>query len=155
MIKTARQLGWVGDAPGAFGALILCALVAARAAASATAERVQVFGYEADWPCLFRRLFALPCPGCGLTRGSLLTLQGQLTDAFALNAAAPLVVFGLVALASALVALALLRRARAAEAAAQLLQRVRAGLRLYGALLAAVLLVNWIAELIRAFGSPG
>ena len=150
MIKAARQLGWSGDAPGACGALILLGLFAARAFASATAERVHLFGYETDWPCLFRRLFALPCPGCGLTRGSLLTLQGQLTEAFAVNPAAPLVVFGLVVTASALVALALLRRARAPLAASQLRQRMHAGLRLYGALLAAVLLAHWVAELLRA-----
>jgi hypothetical protein len=150
MIKAPRQVGRASDAPGLAGALILLALFAARAFASATAERVYVLGYEARWPCLFRRLFALPCPGCGLTRGSLLTLDGQFGAAFALNPAAPLVVFGLAALAAALVALALLRGASAPLAAAQLRRRMSTGLRLYGALVGAVLLVNWVAELIRA-----
>lgn len=146
----SRQSSWAGASPGLAGALILLALFAARAFASATAERVHVLGYEARWPCLFRRLFALPCPGCGLTRGSLLTLHGHVGEAFALNPAAPLVVFGLALLAAALVALALLRRARAPLAAARLGQRMSTALRLYGALLGAVLLVNWVAELLRA-----
>jgi hypothetical protein len=150
MIKSARQLGWAGDAPGAGGALIVLALFAARAFASATTERVYVLGYEAHWACVFRQLFALPCPGCGLTRGSLLALDGHFAEAFALNPAAPLVVFGLALLAAALLARALMRRARAPLAAAQLRQRLRAGVRLYGVLLGAVLLVNWLAQLLRA-----
>ncbi|HLL76687.1 MAG TPA: DUF2752 domain-containing protein [Pyrinomonadaceae bacterium] len=150
MIKAARQLGWAGDAPGAGGALLLVALFAARAFASATPERVYVLGYEAHWACLFSQLFALPCPGCGLTRGSLLALDGRLAEAFALNPAAPLVVLGTALLAAALVALALMRRARAPSAAARLRQHLRAGVRLYGALLGAVLLVNWLAQLLRA-----
>ena len=149
MIKAARQLGWSGDAPGVGGMLILLSLLAARAAASASAERVYVLGYEAHWPCLFRQLFALPCPGCGLTRGTLLTLDGGLGEAFALNPAAPLVVFGVAALAAALLALSLYRRAHAAPAASLLARRLRAGVRLYGALLGAVLLANWLVELFN------
>jgi hypothetical protein len=150
MIKAARQLGWAGGAPAAGGSLLLLALLAARAFASASAERVYVFGYEAHWACLFRQLFALPCPGCGLTRGSLLALDGRLSEAFALNPAAPLVVFGVAALAVSLLSLAALRRGRSARAASLFAHRLRAGVRLYGALLGAVLLVNWLAELFRA-----
>ena len=150
MNTTARQLGWAGDAPGAAGALLLAALVSARALASATTERVYVLGYETHWTCFFRQLFALPCPGCGLTRGSLLALDGRISEAFALNPAAPLFVFGVIVFAAALLALALLRRARSPLAAALLRQRLRTGVRLYGALLGAVLLVNWLAELLRA-----
>ena len=149
MVKTARQLGWAGDAPGAAGALLALALVGARAFASATTERVYVLGYETHWTCFFRQLFALPCPGCGLTRGSLLALDGRLTEAFALNPAAPLFVLGAALLAAALLALAVMRRARAPRAATQFGQRLRTGVRLYGALLGAVLLVNWLAELLR------
>ena len=150
MIRAARQLGWAGDSPGVGGATLLAALFAARTLASATTERVYVLGYEAHWACVFRQLFALPCPGCGLTRGSLLALDGHLTEAFALNPAAPLVVFGIAVLAAALLALAVLRRARVPLAAAQLRHRLHAGVRLYGALTGAVLLVNWLAQLLRA-----
>ena len=150
MIKSARQLGWAGDSPGVVGGLLLLSLFAARAFASATTERVYVLGYETHWACLFRQLFALPCPGCGLTRGSLLALDGRISEAFALNPAAPLFVFGTALLAAALLALPLVRRTRSPLAAAQLRLRLRTGVRLYGALLGAVLLVNWLAQLLRA-----
>lgn len=150
MIKAARQLHRAGDSPGVWGATLLVALFAARTLASATTERVYVLGYEAHWACVFRQLFALPCPGCGLTRGSLLALDGHLAEAFALNPAAPLVVFGMSALALSLLAVAILRRARVPLAAAQLGHRLHAGVRLYGALTGAVLLINWVAQLLRA-----
>ena len=149
MFKFARQLGRAGDAPGVWGASVLLALFAARAFASATAERVYVLGYEAHWACVFRQLFALPCPGCGLTRGSLLALDGHFREAVALNPAAPLVVLGLAALAAALLSLAALRRARPPLAAARLGPRLSTGVRIYGAVLGAVLLVNWLAQLLR------
>lgn len=150
MTTTARQLGWAGDAPGAAGALLVGALVGARALASATTERVYLLGYETHWACLFRQLFALPCPGCGLTRGSLLALDGHLAEAFALNPAAPLFVLGVALFAAALLALAVADRARNPPAAALLRQRLRTGVRLYGALLGAVIFVNWLAVLLRA-----
>jgi hypothetical protein len=149
MIKDARQFGWAFGGPGASGALIVLSLFAARAFASATVERVYVLGYEAHWACIFRQLFALPCPGCGLTRGSLLALDGHLNEAFALNPAAPLVVFGLALLAASLLSLAVLRRARSAHAAGLFTRRLRTGVRLYGALTGAVLFVNWLAQLLR------
>lgn len=34
-------------------------------------------------PCVFLRLFAVPCPGCGMTRAWEALLHGQLTVAFA------------------------------------------------------------------------
>jgi len=150
MIKAQRQLGRAYGGPGAGGALLLLALFAARAFASATPTRVYVFGYEAHWACLFRQLFALPCPGCGLTRGSLLVLQGQFAEAFALNPAAPLVVFGIATLAVSILSLNLLRRTRATNVASLFTRCLRTGVRLYGALMGAVLLVNWLAQLLRA-----
>ena len=40
--------------------------------------------------CLTRRVFGLPCPGCGLTRGLAHLLQGNLSRAMALHPLAPL-----------------------------------------------------------------
>lgn len=34
-------------------------------------------------PCVFQRLFGVPCPGCGMTRAWLSVFRGQLTAAFA------------------------------------------------------------------------
>lgn len=41
--------------------------------------------------CLTAALFHLPCPGCGLTRATLLLLHGQWRAAMALHPLAPLV----------------------------------------------------------------
>ena len=40
--------------------------------------------------CLTRRVFGLPCPGCGLTRGVAHLLQGNLARAMTLHPLAPL-----------------------------------------------------------------
>ena len=40
--------------------------------------------------CLTRRVFGLPCPGCGLTRGLAYLLQGDLARSVALHPLAPL-----------------------------------------------------------------
>lgn len=67
-----------------------------------------------------------------------------------LNPAAPLFVLGVALFAAALLALAVADRARNPPAAALLRQRLRTGVRLYGALLGAVIFVNWLAVLLRA-----
>lgn len=35
--------------------------------------------------CLFRLLFGLPCPGCGLTRANLLFFSGHFSEAFSMH----------------------------------------------------------------------
>jgi hypothetical protein len=35
--------------------------------------------------CVFRKLTALDCPGCGMTRGTYALLHGRVADAFAFN----------------------------------------------------------------------
>ena len=51
--------------------------------------------------CLFKLLSGLPCPTCGLTRGTLSMLRGHIIDGWTLN---PLV-FSLLAVAAAAVAM--------------------------------------------------
>jgi len=54
----------------------------------------------ADWTipgmCTFRRMFGLPCPGCGLTRSFVALAGGDLAAGWRFNPAGPLL-FGLVA----------------------------------------------------------
>ncbi len=46
-------------------------------------------GAIALWPtCLFRRVFGMPCPTCGLTRAFAAISHGQLDDALRFHAAA-------------------------------------------------------------------
>ncbi len=41
-------------------------------------------------PCPFRALTGISCPGCGMTRAFLLLSHLRLSEAFAMNPAAPL-----------------------------------------------------------------
>lgn len=130
--------------PGLLGALVLALALVLRAVSSATAERVFLFGRELHWGCWFERRFDFPCPTGGLTRGFLLALDGQFGAAWHLNPAAPLLVSGLVAFAFAMLWLAAYRRGRSPLAAGRLHGRIRTGASIYGWLLSAVLLVNWL-----------
>ncbi len=99
------------------------------------------------WLCPIRALLGLPCPACGLTRATLLVVQGDLRGALAMH---PLVwlVTPLVAL---LVALELrgyaMTRAWGASA------RVR-GMKPAMLVVAALLFGVWIARFLGAFGGP-
>lgn len=129
---------------------MLLALAAVRAVASATPERVYLFGRELGWGCLFKRLYGLACPACGMTRSVLLTLHGDFDAALSANPAGPLLVAGLALLGLALISAALFRRARGPLAAGLFARRVRTGARAYALLLVAVLFAHWVAELLVA-----
>lgn len=40
---------------------------------------LRVFSYE---NCIFKAIFKIPCPGCGITRAYLCLFQGQIKEAF-------------------------------------------------------------------------
>jgi hypothetical protein len=147
--RLTRQFFLTGVTPGFVGASLLASLALLRSLATATAERVFVFGRELRYVCLFRRAFNVPCPACGMTRGVLLTLHGRLADALRVNPAAPLLVAGVVAFACALLFVAIYqRRARDPLSAGRLHARLRLAARAYAVSLFAVLFVHWIAELL-------
>jgi hypothetical protein len=146
--KLTRQSLLTGATPAFVGASFIALLVVLRAVASATPERALIFGRPLLWGCLFQRAFGVPCPACGLTRGVLLTLQGQLADALRLNPAAPLIVAGVVASAAALVLVAVYQRARDPLSVGRVHARLRIAARAYAGLVFAVLFVHWIAELL-------
>jgi len=54
-------------------------------------------GDPASAICLMRRLFHLPCPGCGMTRAFAALAKGDWAAAVALHPLAPVLVFELVA----------------------------------------------------------
>jgi hypothetical protein len=54
------------------------------------------------WQCPFIHILGIPCPGCGLTRSTVLLLQGHLQSALSLHAYAPLLVLGLVCAGSSI-----------------------------------------------------
>ena len=73
---------------------------------SADLDRVYFLGRPIRWVCGFRARFGLPCPTCGMTRSIVLSLHGEIARAWRLAPAGPVVVFGLLAFAIALLALA-------------------------------------------------
>ena len=148
MTHLDRTAFWAGNMPGVGGALLLAQLAAARLLLSATTTDVFVAGRELRWGCFFKKLTGFPCPTCGLTRSILLTLQGDLGAALGLNPAGALLVLGALLLALALLGLAVGRRHLDRLAAGRLHGRIRVGAGAYGALLLAVLLVHWLAEIV-------
>ncbi|MDT7602581.1 MAG: hypothetical protein QOF61_578 [Acidobacteriota bacterium] len=147
-MKFSRQTLWTGATPGFVGTLLLAQLFVLRALATATPERVFVFGRELTWGCLFQRAFGVPCPICGMTRGVLLTLHGHVTDALRLNPAAPLLTLGVVLFALAMIFVALYQRTHAPLRVGKLHARVRVAARAYAVMLLAVLCAHWIAEVL-------
>jgi hypothetical protein len=53
------------------------------------------------WPCPFLHATGIPCPGCGLTRATLLLLSGDLRGSLAFHAFAPIATVGLLLVGSA------------------------------------------------------
>jgi len=64
----------------------LCAWIVIGTAILGTASLMGV----SLWPCAFRSVTGLPCPGCGVTRGLLALLDGRFADAVALHPFVPL-----------------------------------------------------------------
>ena len=63
------------------------------------------------WPCPFRHVLNMPCPGCGLTRATHLLLHGQWQQSLATHAFAPLLLLVVVALLISLVLPSAIRQA--------------------------------------------
>jgi disulfide bond formation protein DsbB len=144
----SRQTFWTGATPGFVGSLLLAQLAALRAVATATPERVFVFGRELTWGCLFQRIFGVPCPICGMTRGVLLTLQGHVSDALRLNPAAPALTLGVVLFALAMIFVALYQHAHDLHRVGRLHARIRLAARAYAGMLLAIMCAHWIVEVL-------
>ena len=51
------------------------------------------------WQCPFLQLLGIPCPGCGLTRATILFLHGDWKQSIAFHAFAPIFLFALLLIA--------------------------------------------------------
>ena len=66
--------------------LLLCGAVVAMAAVLApTPEAVSLFGVPIPELCTYRKLFGMPCPGCGLTRSFSFMAHGAFLEALRMN----------------------------------------------------------------------
>lgn len=139
-----------GVAAGVAGASLLAMLFAMRALGSATATSVILAGRELHWGCSFRQAFGIPCPACGMTRSVLLTLDGSLNDALALNPGGPLLVLGGLLLGAALLVFMFYQLSgRGAGASTERLQRkFILSTSAYGGLTAVVLLAHWVRVIV-------
>jgi hypothetical protein len=54
------------------------------------------------WQCPFFHILGIPCPGCGLTRSTVLLLQGHLQSALSLHVFAPILLLGFVCAGSSI-----------------------------------------------------
>ena len=82
----------------AVSGLVLAELIAVRALFRADRSSVSFLGEPFGLSCGFNQHFHVPCPGCGFTRGIVLALQGDISGAYALFPAAPLLLLGSIAL---------------------------------------------------------
>ena len=116
-----------------YAVAILAALGLAWLACDATPDLVTVFGWRIEMPCGMKLAFGVPCPGCGMTRSVLMTLDGRIGEALSLNPGGPVLVAGLLLLAVAFAT------GRAWRATAW-----------YGGFFATLVVANWIAVLFGA-----
>lgn len=95
-----------------------------------------------SWECPLFRLTGIPCPGCGLSRATVLLLKGDLAGSLRFHAFAPLFLIAIVALIlSVLLPKSIIQPA---IARAELTER-KTGLT---ALILAGLILYWLARLI-------
>jgi hypothetical protein len=87
----------------------LVQLAAARALLQADEARVYLMGHALQLQCAFRAATGLPCPTCGISRGIVMSVHGELARAWKLAPAAPFAVCGLAALSFGLLALGVAR----------------------------------------------
>jgi len=130
---------------GLTGAALLASLALARGLATASPAAVHVAGRGLPVICPSRLLFGVNCPGCGMTRSTLLTLGGDLRGALTVNPAGPVLVAALILLAAQL-----LFAAPATEGGASAKRRLLPWASLYGAVVAAVMLIRWAGGLGHA-----
>ena len=123
------------------GIFLFLGLVALRVVAWADASQVWLFGRQLNWGCWFKEHYGFPCPTCGMTRSVILTMHGDLHNAFLLNPAGPFLIAGLILLAiiSLRLPLAGLKEIKSRQLAL--------GLSLYGWVFACVMLGQWTLKL--------
>jgi hypothetical protein len=118
-----------------------------RLLATADVNHVSLLGHELHWGCWFKQLFGIPCPACGMTRSVILTLHGQLPQAFQMNAAGPVGVLGLILFSGTMLFLMVRQRSRNGQGSQTIERQIRRWTPVYGAMLVMILFAHWIFKL--------
>ena len=143
-----------GLGPAAAGLLLLADAVAARFLLRADETQVWILGRPIPWTCDFRTSLGLPCPTCGITRSLVLSLHGELSRAWQVAPAGPVVIAGLVALAIGLLVLAAAQQMGFAGPDRRARSWVQYGVLTYACAASALWIGGWVASLTAALKGP-
>jgi Protein of unknown function (DUF2752) len=92
---------------GIVGVMSLLSLLIINLVTSATNSKVWLFGSETHIGCWFKEKYGVPCPLCGMTRSIILTLHGNIGEAFQMHIGGPLAIFGILIFGFTMLAFAL------------------------------------------------
>jgi hypothetical protein len=137
----------------AIGLVIWADALAARWLLRADEEHVFVLGQPIAWVCAFRDRFGLPCPTCGLTRSVVMSVHGEFARAWRMAPAGPVVVTGMVAFATAMLALAWVQGLPQGGPAPRWEAVMRVWIRKCAAIYAAGVLAAWLGGWAVSFQS--
>ena len=141
-----------GFTSGILAAILLSSLVITRLVFCADSASVYFFGHQVKNVCSIREQFGSPCPGCGLTRSVILTLQGDFRLACQINPAGFLGVLGFTLFSMVMLYLSCYQQKHCLLDVEKLQRFIRFGSVAYGILLVFVLFGHWLLILeIPAF----
>ena len=133
-----------GFAPRILGTVLLLSLVITRLFFGADADSVYIFGHRLKIVCSIREQFGWPCPGCGLTRSIILTLQGNFQLACQINPAGLLGVIGFTFFSLVMLYLSHYQQKHCLLDVDKLHRSIRFCFLTYGVLLVFVLFGHWL-----------
>jgi Protein of unknown function (DUF2752) len=111
-------------------------------------------GRRINYVCASRQRYGVPCPTCGLTRGAILTVHGNVRDAWRLSPNGPLAVLGIFAMGSMLLLYAALEQRRKPRQLGWLRRSVQAGAVAYVCAATLIWAGSWLTTVLRIKGHP-
>jgi hypothetical protein len=147
-----RRPSEAGGAAGFTGLALILQAAAAFILLRADDERVYFLGRPLVWVCAMKSRLHLPCPTCGMTRSLVLSLHGEVGRAWRIAPGGPVFLFGVLALAAALIALSVFGEASRRELAKSWLRRSAV---VYAGFATMVWLAGWAVSFAAAWRARG
>lgn len=138
-----------GFAAAVTGLAILLEAVMAGLLLRADEARIYVLGRPVGWVCGLKSRLGLPCPTCGMTRSLVLSLHGEISRAWHMAPGGPVIMFGLLGFAAALLVLACMQWQGAKRGATSAVTWLRHSALIY----AAAAMLVWIGGWAAAFSA--